>query len=89
MIDIVIYVPYGLAIIEIKFFLASFVPSVLNSLKPSDIYIYIYNVSKLSIIGSDNGLLPGRHQAIIWADAGILLIGPIGTNFNEILIEIY
>ena len=52
-------------------------------------YIYIYNVSKLSIIGSDNGLLPGRHQAIIWADAGILLIGPIGTNFNEILIEIY
>ena len=34
-------------------------------------------VGKLAIIGSYNGLLPGRHQAIIWANAGILLIGPI------------
>ena len=31
---------------------------------------------------------PGRRQAIIETSAGILLIGPIGTNFNEILIEI-
>ena len=46
-------------------------------------------VSKLTIIGSDNGLLPGRRQAIIWTNAGILLIGPVGTNFSEILIEIY
>ena len=46
-------------------------------------------VSKLTIIGSDNGLLPGRHQAIIWTNAGILLIEPLGTNFNEILIEIH
>ena len=45
-------------------------------------------VSKLTTIGSDNGLSPGRHQAIIWTNAGILLIGPIGTNFSEILIEI-
>ena len=45
-------------------------------------------VSKLTIIGSDNGLSPGRRQAIIWTNAGILLIGPIGTNFSEILIEI-
>ena len=43
---------------------------------------------KLIIIGSDNGLSPGRRQAIIWTNAGILLIGPLGTNFNEILIEI-
>ena len=28
-------------------------------------------------------------QAIIWTDVGILLIGPLGTNFSEILIEIY
>ena len=42
----------------------------------------------LTIIGSDNGLAPGPHQAIIWTDAGILLIGPLGTNFSEILIEI-
>ena len=46
-------------------------------------------VSKLTIIGSDNGLSPGRRQAIIWTSAGILLIGPLGTNFNEILIEIH
>ena len=45
-------------------------------------------VGKLTIIDSDNGLLPGRHQAIIWTNAGILLIGPLGTNLNEILIEI-
>ena len=45
-------------------------------------------VSNLTIIGSDNGLSPGRRQAIIWTNAGILLIGPFGTNFSEILIEI-
>ena len=45
-------------------------------------------VSNLAIIGSDNGLSPGRRQAIIWTNAGILLIGPLGTNFREILIEI-
>ena len=44
--------------------------------------------SELSIIGSDNGLSPSRHQAIIWTNDGILLIGPLGTNFSEILIEI-
>ena len=43
---------------------------------------------KLTIIGSDNGLSPVRRQAIIWTNAGILLIGPSGTNFSEILIEI-
>ena len=30
--------------------------------------------SKLNIIGSDNGLSPGRRQAIIWTNAGMLLI---------------
>ena len=44
-------------------------------------------VGKLTIIGSDNGLSPGRRQAIIWANVGILLIGPSRTNFSEILIE--
>ena len=43
-------------------------------------------VGKLTIIGSDNGLSPGRRQAIIWTRAKILLIGPLGTNFSEILI---
>ena len=45
-------------------------------------------VVKLTIIGSDNGLSPGRRQAIIWTNAGILLIGPLETNFIEILIGI-
>ena len=44
-------------------------------------------IGKLTIIGSDNGLLPGRRQAIIWTNAGILLFGPLGSNFSEILIE--
>ena len=46
-------------------------------------------VSKLTIIGFDNGLLPGLRQAIIWTNAGILLIGHLGTKFNEILIKIH
>ena len=46
-------------------------------------------VSKQTSIGSDNGFSPGRHQAIIRTDAGILLIGPLGTNFSEISIEIH
>ena len=45
-------------------------------------------VGKLTIIGSDNGLSPGWRQAIIWTNAGILLIEPLGTNFSEILIGI-
>ena len=43
-------------------------------------------ISKLISIGSDNGLSPGRRQAIIWTNAGILVIG---TNFSEILIKIH
>ena len=42
----------------------------------------------ITIIGSDNGLSPGRRQAITWTNAGILSIGPLGTNFSENLIEI-
>ena len=40
-------------------------------------------VGKLIIIA------PGRCQAIILTNDGILLIGLVGTNFNEILIEIH
>ena len=46
-------------------------------------------VNKLTIIGSDNGLSPGRRQAIIWTNDGLLFICPRVTNFNEILIEIH
>ena len=37
-------------------------------------------VSNLTTITSDNGLSPGRCQAITWTNAGILLIGPSGTT---------
>ena len=46
-------------------------------------------VNILANIVSDNGLSPGRRQAIIWTSAGMLLIGPSGTNFNEIFIKIH
>ena len=46
-------------------------------------------ISKLITIGSDNGLAPGRRQAIIWTNAGILFIGLLGTNFSENLKEIH
>ena len=49
----------------------------------------IYASLNWVIIGSDNGLSPVRRQAIIWTNAGILLIGPLGTNFSEILIGIH
>ena len=46
-------------------------------------------VSKLIIIGWDNGSSPGRRQAIIWSNDGILLIWFFGTKFSDILIEIH
>ena len=46
-------------------------------------------ISKLTIIVSDNGLSPDWHWAIIWNNAGILLIGALGTSLNKILIKIY
>ena len=45
-------------------------------------------VSKLTIIGSDNGLSPGRRQAIIWTNAEMLLIQTLERNFCETLSEI-
>ena len=56
-----------------------FVPQWINSLRLS---------GKLTIIGSDNGLSPGQCQAIIWINAVIFLIGPLGTNSIKILIEV-
>ena len=48
---------------------------------------HIY-VSKLTTIGSDYGLSPGKRQAIIWTNAGVLLIGHLVTNCSEIVIGI-
>ena len=47
---------------------------------------HIY-ICKLTSMGSDNGLAPGWRQAINWTNDGIFLIGCLGTNFSEILIE--
>ena len=46
----------------------------------SDAYIC---VSKLSIIVSDNGLSPGRCQAIIWSSAGILVNWTTGNKLQR------
>ena len=46
-------------------------------------------VGKLDIIVSDNGLSPDRREAIIWTNAGMLLIGPSGTSVSEIPIAIH
>ena len=46
-------------------------------------------VSEIPNIGSDNSLSPGRRQAIIWTNVGIVLIRTLRTNFVEILREIH
>ena len=46
-------------------------------------------ISKLTIICTDNGLLPGWHHAIIRTNAGILFTGTLETNFSEILSKIH
>ena len=46
-------------------------------------------VGNLTSIGSDNGLSSGRRQSIIWTNAGILLIRPLGKNWIQVLIKIH
>ena len=47
-------------------------------------------VGNLTIIGSDNGLAPPGTKPLSESMLhGILLIGPLGTNLSEILIEIH
>ena len=46
-------------------------------------------VNKPTSIGSDNGLSPGRRQAIIWTNVGMLInIGPLGTKPSKIFVKI-
>ena len=42
-----------------------------------------------TIIGWGNGLSPGRRQAIIWTNYGIMLFRTIGPIFSEIPSEIH
>ena len=46
-------------------------------------------IGNATIIGSDNGLLPGWCKAIMWTNAVILLLEILGTNFSEISIAIH
>ena len=55
----------------------------------SHVHWWEINVMILSSVCASQGIISSRRQAIIWTNAGILLIGPLGTNFNEILIKIH
>ena len=48
----------------------------------------IYATANLVSIGPDNGLSPGRRQAIAWTNADLFIIGSLGTNFSEIGVKI-
>ena len=43
----------------------------------------------ITSVGSDNGLSRSPRQAIIWNNAVLLLIGPIGTRFGRTMFEIH
>ena len=64
-----------------------FIDVFINSLRLTGWVTHIC-FSKLTIIDSDNGLSADRCQAIIWTNAGILLIEPLGTKISETYIEI-
>ena len=59
-----------------------------NMIKPLTHWVKITHMRQQTNYPSDNGLSPGLCQAIICTNAGILLIGPLGTNFSEIFIII-
>ena len=71
--------------------LCSFIGMLLSSLfRVSQKYlIHQCRMTHRLIIRSDDGLLPGRRQVFFGTYAGSLLIWPLGTEFDEILIEIY
>ena len=48
----------------------------------------IYAPVNSDTIGSNNGLTPVWHQAIIWTSGDLLLTRPSGSNLNKILFEI-
>ena len=61
------------------------IKAVVNLFRPSDAYLrHLINHHWFKI-----GLSPGQPLAIIWTNPGIFLIGHLGTNFCEILIEIH
>ena len=71
-------VPLLLAFIDLDFF-STDENHYVKSSPPSTAYMSVNRTS----IGSEDGLSPIKRQAIIWNNAGISLIGPMETNFNE------
>ena len=67
-----------LAFIDLNFF-STDENHYVKSSPPSAAYMSVNRTS----IGSEDGLSPIKRQAIIWNNAGISLIGPMETNFNE------
>ena len=54
-------------------------------LQVSTLQVHWYFTKSPKLLTHWGRVTPGRRQAIIWTNAGILLIGPLGTNFSEIL----
>ena len=48
----------------------------------------IYASVNSTIMGSDNGLSLVQRQVIIWTNAVLETIGPLGTNLSKIRIKI-
>ena len=46
--------------------------------------MWVIELTIISSDNSDNGMSPGRHQVIIWTNAGILLIRTLETYFWDI-----
>ena len=80
-----------------KYLFQLLVPFQILVMEPLHILTLIWRIRTGELIGVDwhiyasvdDGLLPRRHQAIIWTNAEILLIGSLGTKLSEILFEIY
>ena len=72
--------PQVISLVMLKYFLLP-----LNELISP--WCRIYTSVNCVSIASGNGLSPVRRQAITWTNHVILSIGPLRTNFSEILIE--
>ena len=46
-------------------------------------------ISNLTIMDSNNVFSFGRRRTIVWTNAGLLVIGPLGINYSEILIKFH
>ena len=66
----------------------SMVCSMRNNLTHIEADWCIYASINYANIVSDNSLSPGRRQAIIWTNTGLLSFEPLWTKFSAILVKI-